>query len=242
MEHWRTAGDGAELATAVGQLQLGEDSGLAWLRLQRLGDGSVALSRSTLQLERGSALELLALDRGGELVRGEWRAALRGREARCMVSGVARVTGARHLEHALEVRHLAPATAAEVRFRGVAEDRGRAVFTGTLYVAPGADGTETRLSSRNLLLSPQAEIDTRPVLEIHNDEVVAGHGATVGQLDPEALFYLRSRGIPEAAARALLIEAFLGELLAGVTDPELAAQLAAELGSVGATPGSEDRE
>jgi Fe-S cluster assembly protein SufD len=103
------------------------------------------------------------------------------------------------------------------------------VFHGGIVIRAGADGSEAMLSNKNLLLSESAEIDTQPVLEIHADEVKAAHGATVGQLDPTALFYLRSRGIPESDARRLLTAAFCREIVAGVDDETLRAALDAAL-------------
>src|SRR5690606_20038631 len=116
----------------------------------------------------------------------------------------------------------------------------RAVFHGGITIQAGADGTEAELSSKNLLLSDQAEIDTQPVLVIHADEVKAAHGATVGRLDETALFYLRSRGLPAAEARRLLVQAFLREPLAMLGDETLAERLgdrlAARLDARGARP------
>jgi len=103
------------------------------------------------------------------------------------------------------------------------------VFHGGIVIRAGADGSEAALSNKNLLLSEHAEIDTQPVLEIHADEVKAAHGATVGQLDATALFYLRSRGIPEADARRLLTAAFCREIVAGIDDEALRTPLEAAL-------------
>jgi Fe-S cluster assembly protein SufD len=116
--------------------------------------------------------------------------------------------GRQHLETRLDIRHLARDTSSDALWRGIADGRGRGVLHGAITVAAGADGADARLSNKNLLLSAQAEIDTQPVLEIHADEVKASHGATVGQLDERALFYLRSRGLPLEQARALLTSAF----------------------------------
>jgi Fe-S cluster assembly protein SufD len=114
-------------------------------------------------------------------------------------------------------------------WRGVADQRARGVFRGAITVAAGADGADARLSNKNLLLSAQAEIDTQPVLEIHADEVKAAHGATVGQLDQQALFYLRSRGVPASLARTLLIAGFCREALDAIPDSSLRAHVNALL-------------
>jgi Fe-S cluster assembly protein SufD len=118
-----------------------------------------------------------------------------------------------------------------VLWRGVADERARGVFHGAITVAAGADGADANLSNKNLLLSPHAEIDTQPVLEIYADEVKAAHGATVGQLDEQAMFYLRTRGLPPDAARHLLIAAFCGTALSDVAPIELREHLAAMLAS-----------
>jgi Fe-S cluster assembly protein SufD len=116
--------------------------------------------------------------------------------------------GRQHIDTQLSIHHQARDTASTSNWRGVASGRGRGIFRGAIVVAAGADGADASLSNKNLLLSAQAEIDTKPELEIYADEVKAAHGATVGQLDERALFYLRSRGIPCAQARTLLTTAF----------------------------------
>jgi Fe-S cluster assembly protein SufD len=144
--------------------------------------------------------------------------------------------GRRHLDTRLGIEHIARDTTAGLLWRGVAAGRSRVVFHGGIDIRPGADGTDATLSNKNLLLSPDAEIDTQPVLVIDADEVQAAHGATVGQLDANALFYLRSRGLPQAQARQLLSAAFCHEplgLLDGVPAILLAGYLDAALGASG---------
>ena len=106
------------------------------------------------------------------------------------------------------------------------DERARAVFQGTVVVHPGAQGTNAHQLNRNLLLSPNARADSKPELIIHADDVKCSHGATVGDLDADAMFYLRARGINPAEARALLIEAFIGELFDDVAQPAVKARLA----------------
>ncbi|MDN5782813.1 MAG: SufD family Fe-S cluster assembly protein, partial [Luteimonas sp.] len=117
----------------------------------------------------------------------------------------------------------------ELTWRGIGAGRGRAVFHGGITIHQGADGSDANLSNKNLLLSEGAEIDTQPVLVIHADEVKAAHGATVGQLDPTAMFYLRSRGLPETDARRLLTAAFVREPLGMVASDTLRAALEVRL-------------
>jgi Fe-S cluster assembly protein SufD len=148
-----------------------------------------------------------------------------GPEARLVSRGTFALTGRQHADTHIEVRHLARDTACDIAWRGAADQRARGVFHGAITIEAGADGADAQLSNKNLLLSAQAEIDTQPVLVIHADEVKAAHGATVGQLDEQALFYLRTRGIPREAARRLLVTAFCGAMLDGIASEELRGHL-----------------
>jgi len=133
---------------------------------------------------------------------------LLGSGARAVLNGAYLLDGNRHVDNQARVDHVAPGCFSEQYFRGVAGGSAKAVFNTAVCVHPGADETEARQSNANILLSPFAEINTKPELEIYADEVVASHGATVGQLDEQAVFYLRSRGLSEQEARHLLTTAF----------------------------------
>ena len=121
--------------------------------------------------------------------------------------------GSRHLDTHVRVDHLAVGTRSLQDYRGIAAGRGRAVFNGKAIVHEGAQQSQARQTNRNLLLTPGAEIDTKPELEIYADDVQCSHGATTGQLDPAALFYLRSRGLTEIEARNALTRAFTGAVV-----------------------------
>lgn len=151
---------------------------------------------------------------GGRLQRFEDDVRLAGPQSRHRARGVFALRGREHVDVHLDVRHAARDTASDVLWRGVADQRARGILHGAITVAAGADGADARLETKNLLLSPHAEIDAQPVLEICADEVKASHGATVGQLDERALFYLRSRGLAAANARSLLIRGFCREAVA----------------------------
>ena len=166
---------------------------------------------------------------GGRLQRLDLCTDLAEAGARCEQCGVFAPRGREHIDVQLDVRHAARDCASDVLWRGVADQRGRGILRGAITVAAGADGADAQLQTRNLLLSPHAEIDAQPVLEIYADEVKASHGATVGQLDPLALFYLRSRGVPLLQARALLLSGFCREALQQAADLPLAARLEALL-------------
>ncbi|GAB3034482.1 Fe-S cluster assembly protein SufD [Oleiagrimonas citrea] len=208
IEHHVGTGPHKHLGTQVSDIVLHARAKLAWIGLQEAADGALLMRRDRVRLDANAHARVHAMELGGSLVRRELDAELRGEGARLDTRGVFLPGGRQHLDTRLDIRHVAKHTATDALWRGVADQRGRGVFHGAITVAEGADGADAALSNKNLLLSPHAEIDTQPVLEIYADEVMAAHGATVGQLDERALFYLRSRGLPAVAARTLLTLAF----------------------------------
>ena len=178
---------------------------------------------------RDSACDLVWRGMGAGLSRHELNVALHGEGARLHANGVLLATGKRHLDTRLGIDHVGRDSTCELTWRGLGAGRSKAAFHGGILIREGADGTAATLSNKNLLLTEGAEIDSQPVLEIHADEVQAAHGATVGQLDPTALFYLRSRGLPAEQARALLTAAFCRETLAVIDDDVARGALAARL-------------
>lgn len=153
---------------------------------------------------------------GGALSRLKVAAYLQESGAHAELHGLIAPMGTQHIDTHTLIEHIAPHTTSGEDYRGIADGRGRGVFNGKVLVHAGAQKTDARQSSRNLLLSATAEIDAKPELEIYADDVKCSHGATTGQLDATALFYLRSRGIPEAQARVLLIHAFAQSVLTSV--------------------------
>lgn len=224
------SGDGpAQLATLVSDIEVREGARLHHTLLQSVAVGANLIRRSSVRLHARAHAMLHVLELGGALVRHDLRAELIGDRARFDTRGVFMPHGRQHIDTQLAIRHQALNTASTSNWRGVANDRARGVFRGAIVVAPGADGSDASLSNKNLLLSPGAEIDTKPELEIYADEVKAAHGATVGQLDERSLFYLRSRGIPLAEARALLTAAFCRAVLDDLPNETLREHLSAML-------------
>jgi len=219
----------AQLATVVSDIELSEGAQLHHTVLQNVAVSTNLIRRSSVRLHARAQAMLHVLELGGALVRHDLRAELVGGGARFDTRGVFMPHGRQHIDTQLAIRHQALNTASTSTWRGVANDRARGVFRGAIVVAPGADGSDASLSNKNLLLSPSAEIDTKPELEIHADEVKAAHGATVGQLDERSLFYLRSRGIPLAEARALLTAAFCRAVLDDLPNEALREHLSALL-------------
>jgi Fe-S cluster assembly protein SufD len=202
-----------QLATVVSDIELREGARLQYTVLQDTAPGTYLIRRSNVRLQAQAQATLHVLELGGALARHDLQAELIGDGAQLRTRGVFMPHGRQHIDTQLAIRHQALNTTSDSTWRGVANDRARGVFRGAILVAPGADGADANLSNKNLLLSPGAEIDTKPELEIYADEVKAAHGATVGQLDERALFYLRSRGIQLAEARALLTAAFCRAVL-----------------------------
>ena len=218
VEHHLALGEDRGLTNHVGHVHLGQRARLTHVRLQDAAAGASLFARTDAVLARDAEYRRTDLELGGALTRHELNVRLEGEAANLQADGVLLADGRRHVDTRLGIEHIARDTHCTLGWRGIAGQRGRAVFHGGIVIRAGADGSEANLSNKNLLLSATAEVDTQPVLEIHADEVKAAHGATVGQLDANALFYLRSRGLGEAEARALLTGAFCREIVAGIED------------------------
>ncbi|HSR65161.1 MAG TPA: Fe-S cluster assembly protein SufD, partial [Xanthomonadaceae bacterium] len=221
VEHHLAAGDHAHLGNALLRVCLAQGARLLHVRVQDEAARASLLARTDAELGRDAHYQRLDLELGAGLSRHELNVRLQGDGARVAANGVLLGTGRRHVDTRLGIEHLARDTACDLLWRGLGAGRSRVVFHGGITIHPGADGSDAALANKNLLLSDQAEVDSQPVLEIHADEVKAAHGATVGQLDPVAMFYLRSRGLPEAQARRLLTAAFAREAVMGIGEPAL---------------------
>ena len=204
---------GADVLGALhSHIAIAPGAGLHLTTLSDLPESVSHYRRVNATVAQGAACGFTDAIFGGRLQRADVNIELVGEGARLESRGVFVLRGRQHADMHLDIRHAARDTTCDVLWRGVADQRARGVFHGAITVAPGADGADARLSNKNLLLSAHAEIDTQPVLEIYADEVKAAHGATVGQLDPTAMFYLRSRGLTESDARRLLTSAFCREV------------------------------
>ena len=225
IEHFVTLGDAETFANSVTDIRLGSNAQLEHLIVAEPNAHSFVLSGVVAELAADSRLLAHRVLLSGLLSRFSLRAYLDGRGAAIDTNALLLADGREHLEAHSVIRHRATDTRSAERFRGVAGDRARGVFNGRIVVEPGAARSESQQSSRSILLSEKAEIDSRPQLEILHNDVKCSHGATTGQLDPSVLFYLLSRGIDPQTARALLIYAFLDDVLAKLELPELRQQL-----------------
>lgn len=186
-------------------------------RLQREGTGTTQLFRCDALVERDASLVANTTDLGGALVRCDWSVNLAAPNANVTLDGLYAPKGTAHIDNHTRVDHYWPHGTSREFFRGLASDSARAVFNGKIVVHPQAQKTDSEQRVGNLILSPKAEINAKPELEIYADDVKCAHGATFGQLDPAALFYLRSRGLPLDQAAALLRLAFAQEPVKRIT-------------------------
>jgi Fe-S cluster assembly protein SufD len=216
-------------SNAVLDVELGAGAQLTVYRLQQQGDKAFHIERIEARLADDASFVLRDSQLGGSLSRLDVNVSLDGRGASTEVTGVFLADASRHLDTRVLVDHRGVGTSSLQDYRGIAANKGRGVFNGKSIVHVGAQQSNARQVSRNLLLTPGAEIDTKPDLEIYADDVKCSHGATTGQLDPAALFYLRSRGLDESEARSALTRAFAGAVLARVDEPALSARVQHEL-------------
>ncbi len=170
---------------------------------------------ATLQIrqERSSNVTSRNASFGGALVRNDINVALAGEGASLTLDGLFVVTGSQHVDNHTLIDHMAPHCESHELYKGILDESARGIFDGRIIVRPNAQKTVSRQENRNLLLSETAIVDSKPTLEIHNDDVKCNHGSTIGQLEEEPLFYLRSRGIGEEDARNLLVYAFASEIV-----------------------------
>ena len=205
-------------ASLVTEFKLGPRAALTHVRLERLGRGARQAAVSLGAIEGNASYRGFYYAEGAQFARHEALFRLAGEGASLDIDGAFLAGEARHCDNTTLITHAVPKTTSRQAFRGVLTGDARGVYQGAVSVQPHAQGTDARQSSRALLLSHKALMATKPELEILADDVKCSHGATTGDLDADAVFFLRSRGIPEAEARALLIEAFLSESFSSIRE------------------------
>ncbi len=225
VEHHVGAGRGAYFANGATEISLAGAAHLTHHKVQ--AESPSALHLATVHAEVGSdaTYDSFAFASGARLSRNEVGVRLIGSGAHCRLTGAYMVDGEQHCDNTTVVEHMVPDTSCREVFKGVLDGKARGVFQGRIVVHADAQRTDGHQTCKTLLLSDRAEIDAKPELEIYADDVKCSHGATAGAIDEDALFYLRSRGIPEAAARGLLVRSFLAETLHDVKPEPLAEAL-----------------
>jgi len=213
VERYAGGGDAGHFTNAVTDIVAGPNAAVSHFRIQE--ESASAFHVATLRSRQGEGSRFAGhtASFGASLSRYDIHAVLDGERADCLLNGLYLGKGRQHVDHFITVDHAKPSGASREYFHGVLGDQARGVFRGRVIVRRDAQGTDARQNNRNLLLSKESEADSRPQLEIHADDVKCTHGATVGPLDEEKVFYLRSRGIDEESAKGLLTWAFAADIL-----------------------------
>ena len=205
--------DSDYLTNTVTKIIMDDAAILNHYKIQQESPGGYHIANMTTSQGRDSLLTSHSISLGGKLVRNDIHSNLHQPGASIVMNGLYMTTARQHVDNHTLVNHLQPYTRSEENYRGVLDGHSRGVFNGKVVVHKNAQKTDAKQSNANLLLSDQAEIDTKPELEIYADDVKCSHGATVGQLDENMLFYLRSRAIDEETARSLLTYAFAEDVI-----------------------------
>ena len=209
-------GAGMYWTNVVTQISVAPNAVLRHYKLQAESRSAFHVAATSVRLGHQAAYRMFAASLGAALGRNEFDVDLGATDAEARLAGTTLAHDAQHLDTTVRIDHSTPRGTSSQEFRGVVDGHSHAVFQGRIRVAPDAQKTDAQQISRSLLLSATASADTKPELVILADEVKCSHGASVGDLDKEALFYLRARGVSESDARAMLIDAFVSELIMGI--------------------------
>jgi Fe-S cluster assembly protein SufD len=205
--------DGAYLTNAVAEIGVGANAQVRIVRLQRESTSAYHIAHCAVRLERDARFESVAITLGGRISRYGLNVTQAGEGAQCRLDGLALIDGRQLADTHSLLDHARANGVSRQLHKCIVGGAAHAVFSGKIFVREGAQRTDSAQQSRNLLLTDKAHVDTKPQLEIFADDVKCAHGATVGQLDADQIFYLKSRGLAEATARDLLTFAFAAEVV-----------------------------
>jgi Fe-S cluster assembly protein SufD len=225
IESYLAADEAAYFTNAVTEIVAGDDAVLEHVKFQDESPDAFHLATIAGNLGRSSNVNVHSFALGAKLSRNNIRAKLAGEGLECILNGLYLTRGEQLADHHMIVEHAQPHCASHEYFNGILDDKSRGVFHGRIYVHPAAQKTDAKQTNKNLLLSDDATADTKPQLEIYADDVKCTHGATIGQLNDESIFYLRSRGLGKDTARRMLIHAFAGEIIARVKNDAVREEL-----------------
>ena len=214
-------GTKTSFANNVTRIQLGKNAHIEHQMIQNTAPTAVQFGVLDVTQAANSRFSSNAFSLGASVARHEVRVRLEGEAADVTLAGLYLPSSSQHHDNPVTVEHVAPGCTSRQIYNGVLDEKGHGVFNGRIIVQPSANGTDATQFNRNLVLSDHAEIDTRPRLEILTDDVTCTHGVTVGQLDEDAIYYLRTRGIPEPVARTMLTTAFANEMVQRIDNPSL---------------------
>jgi Fe-S cluster assembly protein SufD len=218
---------GTHLTKATTTITVGADAHVSHSRVQTEPEAAMHVGHTRIEQASGSDVRCCSVTLGGNIARNAVDVTLAGRDARFDGTGLYLPTGRQRHDTVVTVEHAASGGTSRQLFKGVVDDHARGSFGGRILVRPGTVAADAGQTSRSLLLTRTAQADARPWLEIRADDVRCTHGATIGRLDADALFYLRSRGIDSDEARRMLVEAFVGEILDGIGPSTLRSRLRA---------------
>lgn len=205
--------DVTAFSNAVTELVAGESAVVSHYMIVRESEQTFNVSTLRIQQARSSNVSTHSLLLGGSLIRNNVHPVLAGEGAECLINGLFMANGRQHMDNYMLVEHASPHCNSRQFYNGILNGQAHGVFHGRIIVHKDAQKTDAKQTNRNLLLCDDAQIDTKPQLEIYADDVKCTHGATIGQVDENALFYLRSRGLDETAAKHLLLQAFANECM-----------------------------
>ena len=204
---------------AVTEILMGHNARMHHYTLQQESPTNIHIAGLHVMQQPSSYFSNHSFFLGGALTRNDVRISLAGKAAECVLAGGYCIGDRQHLDQNIQIDHLEPECRSRTLYKGVIQDHARAVFNGNIVVHPAAQQTNAQLVNKNILLSTKGHVDTKPELQIYADDVACSHGATVGQLDDAALFYLQTRGITKTAAKTLLVSAFIRETLESIQQP-----------------------
>ncbi len=226
LEHFIGIGDGAYLTNHVTEVLGGENASLQHYKLQQESPAAFHVSAVRLKLADDNVTQNFSIALGSTLARNEIVAELTGSGVDCTLNGLYLAQGTQHIDHHTRIEHIAPHCHSTEVYKGILDEQATAVFSGLIHVHPNAQKTDAVQSSKCVLLSDSAHVDSQPQLKIFADDVKCTHGAAIGQLNEEAVFYLRSRGISENDARGLLTYAFANDIVERIKIEPLRLRLA----------------
>jgi Fe-S cluster assembly protein SufD len=221
IESYVSFGKGTHFTNAVSEVALADHAVVEHYKLQLENGESFHTSTIQVQQARGSSYRSHNFAFGGQIARNDVNVMLNGEGAECTLNGLYLTGGKQLVDNHTLIEHVKPHCNSREHYKGILSDQARAVFSGKIHVHKDAQKTDAVQSNQNLLLSEEATVDTKPQLEIYADDVRCTHGGTVGQLDEEALFYLRARGISRENAKKLMIHAFAGQVIEAIRDESL---------------------
>lgn len=225
VECYAALSSGRYFTNAVTEIVPGEGSSVAYLKIQREGEKAYHVASTQVYSNRASRFSSFYFDRGGALARNNLHVLLDAEACECRLDGLYLVAGDQHVDNTTVIDHAKPRGMSRQLYKGILDGRSRGVFSGKIFVRKGAQKTDAEQKNKNLLLSEHAAADTRPQLEIFADDVKCAHGAAVGQLDEEQLFYVKSRGLSKSSAEKLLTYGFASEVLSRVPVEAVRAEL-----------------